>query len=56
MAEVEDYAQDRRVLAKRKTVSCFGRAGDATRGQGNFGGNSQGITAFRARDLYEADG
>ena len=34
---------------KRKRLSCFGRADDdATRGQGNLGGNSQGMGESRS--------
>src|SRR5262249_20001471 len=44
MVEVGELCEDRGVPATRKTLSCFGRADDdATRGQGNLGGNSQGM-------------
>ena len=58
VAEVEDYAQGRRVQAKRKTVSCFGRASDATRGRSaaTFSHSSaiSSKVTLRERDLHEA--
>jgi hypothetical protein len=34
-------------ISRRKTLSCFGRADDATRGQDRFGGNSRGMGESR---------